>query len=213
MRSISCYLGLPAVSKAHNPVFRKSKAKFIFPLPPSLPDTALELDFRTVFIAEAFYLFIFQDQLHTEGGGATAGFESNLPSLRNVSKRSYRVPHSTAHLSSNCSSSIHTHPKQDRFQDAQLCAQCDVWCCVSLWNSCSLLQKSSPGTCYGNHWAAVLGEGCTTANTGSCFLAILGLNCSSFLLSHQHAHWSHCLKSREGTERVRNLLIDLLVKQ
>lgn len=66
MRSISHYLGLLAVSKAHNAIFRESKAKLIFPLPPSLPDTALQLDFRTVFIAEAFYLLIFQDQLHTE---------------------------------------------------------------------------------------------------------------------------------------------------
>lgn len=138
VRSISRYLGLPAVSKAHNPIFRKSKAKLIFPLPPPLPDTVLELDFRTVFIAEAFYLFIFQDQLHSEGGGA--GFESNLPSLRNVSTGSYGEPHRTAHLSSNCLSSIHIHPKQDRFQDA-LCAHCGVWYCVSLWNSCSLLQK------------------------------------------------------------------------
>lgn len=91
----------------------KSKAKLIFPLPPFLPDTVLELDFRTVFIAEAFYSFIFQDRLHSEGGGATEGFESDLPSLRNVSKGSYGVPHRTAHLSSNCLSSIHIHPKQD----------------------------------------------------------------------------------------------------
>lgn len=143
VRSTGRYLELLAVPKTHNPIFRKSKAKLIFPLPPSLPDTVLELDFRTVFIAEAFYLFIFQDGLHTEGGGATAGFESNLPSPRNVSKGSYGGPHRTAHLSSNCLSSIYSHPKQDRFQDAQLCAQCDVRRCVSLLNSCSLLQKKN----------------------------------------------------------------------
>lgn len=59
-------------------------------------------------------------------------------------------------------------------------------------------KKSNRGTCYGNHWAAVLGEKCTTANTVFSYLAILGLNCSSFLLLHQQAHWSHCLKPEKA---------------